>query len=163
MPLAGSSQLPARTLGTPAPVQRSRGAGELKERFCMPLFYFILKGCGESVPDREGSEFPDNATAHSYANTVARELMRNREPATRFWRLQVCDDDLRPVSEVHFATIDDALCHFSPEHQNTIQRMSRTIGTLSDAICDVRATLSQIQLTIARANDSLLTSPLTSD
>src|SRR5262245_6466155 len=103
MPLAGSPQLPAldlRNSGAGANVQLVQA--ELKERFCMPLFYFILKGRGEPVPDREGSEFPNKDIAHSYANTVARELMRNQEPSTRFWRLQVCDDNLRPVSEVHF-------------------------------------------------------------
>ena len=126
----------------------------------MPLFYFVLKDGGEPVPDREGNEFPDKAAAYLCANTVARELMRNREAATRFWRLQVCDDDLRPVSEVPFATIDDSTCHLSDENRSTIQRTCRNIGLLSDTIYEVRATLRQIKATIARADEIILNSPL---
>ena len=129
----------------------------------MSTYHFHLVQPSGLTPDRDGTELADETAAREHATAVARELMRNREPATRCWRLQVCDDDLCPVSEVHFATIDDSLCHLLPEHKDTIQRMSRTVGTLSDAICDVRATLSQIQLTIARANDSLQSSPLRSD
>jgi len=126
----------------------------------MSLFYFILKDGGEPVPDREGNEFPDKGAAYLYANTVAHELMRNREATTRFWRLEVRDDDLRPVSEVPFATIDDSICHLSPEYRRAIQKTCRNLGMLSDAIYEVRATLRQIKTTIARADEVMLSSPL---
>ena len=71
----------------------------------MPLFYFILKAGTHTYPDSEGQEFSDVATARAHAHAVAQELMRNRENETGDWRIQVCDDDLKPCYECLFADV----------------------------------------------------------
>jgi len=62
----------------------------------MQFFYFLLKVGYETYPDVEGQELPDEVAAYDHAVAVAGELMRNRENQARLWRIQVCDDYLRP-------------------------------------------------------------------
>jgi len=126
----------------------------------MPLFYFVLKDGLSALPDRDGVELPNARAAHSHANVIARELMRNRESKTRAWRLQVCDGDLQPVLELFFAQLDDSLSHLPPESRQAIQDVCRSIGSLCDSINDVRSTLEQIRTTITRTNQLMLNSPI---
>lgn|SRR5262249_28937087 len=126
----------------------------------MPLFYFILKNGLNAVPDREGVELPNETAANSHADTIARELMRNQETKTRAWRLEVCNEDLRPIFELSFAQVDGSLSHLPAESRQAIQNVCRSIGSLADSINDVRTTLAQIEATIGRANELIEHSPL---
>jgi hypothetical protein len=64
------------------------------------LFYFVLKTPRQTIPDTEGQELVDEGAARLHAVAVAQQLMRNREVDARAWRVQVCDDYLRPLFEV---------------------------------------------------------------
>lgn len=119
----------------------------------MPLYYFILKNGEEVVPDREGLECADLAAAHAHASAVARELMRNRELRSRPWRLEVRDEDLQPCFEILFADVDDTMAHLPAEYRESIARTSRLTASLHDAVNTVRATLSGVQETLARADE----------
>jgi hypothetical protein len=121
----------------------------------MPLFYFVLKAGRENVPDREGLEFPDQETAHAHALIVARELMRNREPKTRTWRIAVRDHDLQPCSEVLFATIDETIAHLRPSHRQSVEALSNSTATLFDAVDQVQNTLFNVRDTLARADEMM--------
>ena len=72
----------------------------------MALFYFILKVGQESFPDPIGEDFNDVVEARAHARAVAGELMRNQEGDIGHWRVQVCDDYLRPCYECLFAEVD---------------------------------------------------------
>ena len=121
----------------------------------MPLFYFLLRAGRDSVPDREGIEFPDQETAHAHALEVARELMRNREIKTRAWRIAVRDEDLRPCSEVLFATADDSIAHLQPPYRHSIESLSNSTANLFDVVDQVQMTLSNVRETLARADEMM--------
>ena len=86
----------------------------------MQLFYFILKTGKQTIPDSDGQELLDEVAARRHAMAVARQLMQQRETATRGWRIEVCDDYLNPLFEVFFAEIDEALELFPPHVQVSI-------------------------------------------
>jgi len=75
----------------------------------MQLYYFILKAGLQIVPDTDGQEMADEVAARQHAITVARQLMQHREADTRSWRIQVCDDYLRPLFDVQFVEADEAI------------------------------------------------------
>ena len=118
----------------------------------MPLFYFILRAGRDSVPDREGIEFPDQKAAHAHAVEVAHDLMRNREIKTRAWRIGVRDEDLRPCSEVLFATADDSMAHLRPPYRYTVEALYNSTANLFDVVDQVQMTLSNVRETLARAD-----------
>src|SRR5262245_47036033 len=60
----------------------------------MPLYHFVLKTRHDHIPDRDGSEWPNEAAAHEEAVLVAHDLMRNQGVKTHAWRIEVCDEDL---------------------------------------------------------------------
>lgn len=78
----------------------------------MQLYYFVLKAGRQTIPDCEGQEFADDDAARLHAEAVAQQLMRNREVNTRGWRIQVCDDYLRPKFDVFFVEADETLKSF---------------------------------------------------
>jgi hypothetical protein len=118
----------------------------------MATFYFLLKCGRQTMADKEGVELPDEAAARAHAVAVGRELMRNREVDTRLWRLQVCDDYLRPKFDVLFGEIDQTLSGLPPNLRGSIEAVCRTAGALNDAILQVQSTLVEVRSTLARAD-----------
>jgi hypothetical protein len=57
----------------------------------MPIFFFNLKTAVATIRDPDGMDLRDELSAREHARTVACELMRNREPLTRSWQLDVRD------------------------------------------------------------------------
>jgi hypothetical protein len=119
----------------------------------MPLFYFTLKDGFNSIPDCEGEEFADEASARVHATAVARELMRNRTVQARTWRLQVSDDYLQPCFELLFASIDDSLAHLAVESRKSIETACRNTASLKDTIIDIQLSLLQVRGSLNRFND----------
>jgi len=118
----------------------------------MPLYYFILKDGRQIIPDRDGEEFADRGAARDHAVAVARELMRNGSLHARSWRLQVCDEYLRPCCELLFASIDESLSHLPFEYRNSIEHACRNTALLHDSIADVQKSLLQVTETLIRAD-----------
>lgn len=118
----------------------------------MPTYYFNLKDAQGIHVDPEGTDLSDEAEAMEYARGVAQELMQSRESSTRAWRLQVCDADRNVVLELLFATVDHTVQQLSPILRQTVELVSARTAVLSDAICDVRASLHQLRGTLARDN-----------
>ncbi len=69
----------------------------------MMVFYFNARTGNESFLDADGVELPDAVAAIAHAVEVARELLKADERNKRSWRLDVLDNDGRPVSTVPFA------------------------------------------------------------
>jgi hypothetical protein len=74
----------------------------------MPIFFFNLKTAVATIRDPDGMDLRDELSAREHARTVACELMRNREPLTRSWRLDVRDGAGRQCFDLLFATVDEA-------------------------------------------------------
>jgi hypothetical protein len=73
----------------------------------MPIYFFDLTTPEGTIRDN-GMELRDELSAREHARTVACELMRNREPLTRSWRLDVRDSAGRQCFDLLFATVDEA-------------------------------------------------------
>src|SRR5262249_61650200 len=71
----------------------------------MPRFYFNLHDGYGVRPDLDGTVLPNLDAALEYGVAVARELMRNREPRVRFWKLDVCNAAGGVVAEIGFAPV----------------------------------------------------------
>jgi hypothetical protein len=115
----------------------------------VPLYHFVLKTKDSHIPDPDGGEWPNDFAAHEEAALVAQDLMRNEEIKRGSWRIEVCDEDLRPCSEVLFAEIDKTI---SPELRQPHILASRRMAALSDAVLALRKTLGEISETIGQAN-----------
>jgi hypothetical protein len=123
----------------------------------MPLFYFILNAGRHIFPDKKGEEFPDEAGARAYAQTVARELMRNREARTSHWRVEVCDDYLKPCYECLFADVDKKLEAFGEKARLSVTAVARTTAFMNDALRNIDAGMAELRQTVDRI-DSILSS-----
>jgi|SRR6185437_5365188 len=118
----------------------------------MPMYYFNLKDAQGIYVDPEGTELSGDAEALEHARQVATELMQRRESKTRSWRLQACDEDRNVVFELLFATVDHTIHHLPPALRQTVETVSARTAGLSDAICDVRASIYQLKGTLAKSN-----------
>jgi len=119
----------------------------------MPRYYFNIKKREETLPDRYGTDLPDEAAARDHARRVVVELMRNGHAGIRGWRLAVTDEDRRQCFELLFVSYDDSLSHLMPELRSSVETVHRKHASLTDAIVDMRMTLLQVKSTLARAND----------
>ena len=123
----------------------------------MPLFYFILKAGRHAYPDSEGQEFANEASARTHAQTVARELMRNRETRTGHWRIQVCDDYLQPRYECLFADIDDTLDRFDSDSRASAKAVARTTAAIGDSLRQIDTAMADLRQMIGQI-DSIMSS-----
>jgi hypothetical protein len=117
----------------------------------MPIYYFNLKTQEGRVPDPDGIELFDDARAREYAGQVALELMHQRELKTRFWRMEVCNSDRRPVGELLFASIDPSVAHLSRTCRITVEQASARTAGLIDAILDTRRSYHELKATLSRS------------
>jgi len=108
------------------------------------------------IPDRDGSEWPNDAAAQEEATLVAQDLMRNQEAKRGSWRIEVRDQDLLPRSEILFAEIDETIAHLPPEMREPHILASRRIAAFSDAMLAVRKTLAEVMETLSQA-DAVMT------
>jgi hypothetical protein len=118
----------------------------------VPLYHFVLKTRDSLIPDRDGSEWPNEAAAREEAVHVAHDLMRNQGVKTHAWRIEVCDEDLRPCSELLFAEVDETNSHWPPELREPHIITSRRMAALSDAVLTLRGTLVEVSETLSHAD-----------
>ena len=118
----------------------------------MPLYHFVLKTNHDHIPDRDGSNWPNEAAAHEEAALVAHDLMRNQKVKRHAWRIEVCDEDLRHCSELLFVELDETLAHLPPELRDPYIVTSRRMAALSDAVLAIRGTLAKVSETLSHAD-----------
>lgn len=121
----------------------------------MPLYYFRLCDNKGQYADPDGTFLSDEAAAKAHARRVAKELMHRCELKTRHWKLVVCDGDGEVLFDVPFAAEDQTLDHLGPELRHSVERLSRSMGSLADVIFDCRATVLQSRALLARADGKL--------
>jgi uncharacterized protein DUF6894 len=114
----------------------------------MPRYFFDLAQSGV-VRDPEGTDFPNEQVAQAHAETVARELMQHRQETTRYWRLDVRDEDGRRCFELLFVSVDDSIEHLTPELRNTLEEFHARSASLFETMRTVRSSLLQVQRTMA--------------
>jgi hypothetical protein len=116
------------------------------------LYYFVLKTAKHTLPDVEGEEFNDQVAARNHAIAVAQELMHNREIDTRLWRIEIRDEYLQLSSEVFFSSIDPTIGHLPAHMRESFELIARKSAGLADAMGAIRATMVDVQDTLARAD-----------
>lgn len=117
----------------------------------MQTYYFNLKDGSKVIPDPDGTAFADDEAARQHGVLVAREAMRNNEPETRKWRIQVCDASRQPLFEVLFATVDETIDHLPHALRSQVEKLPWQLASLGDAVSDVRMSILQVRTTLARA------------
>ena len=118
----------------------------------MPRYFFNLKDRRGVTRDMEGMELPDESSARGHACDVARELMKNRERQTGWWRIATCDMQGVLCFELLFASVDPSLSHLPPETRASVEDVCQKTASLNDTINQVRRTLSQVRGTMARSD-----------
>jgi hypothetical protein len=99
----------------------------------MPRYTFDLRDGSSGTRDETGIELPDRDHALRYAHSVARELMSGRELQTRFWCLDVYEDNTTRVFGISFATVDQTLDHLAPELRTMMERICERRRALCEA------------------------------
>jgi hypothetical protein len=127
-------------------------SGQVTGAIPMQTYYFNLKDGWKVIPDPEGTACVGDDAAREHAVLVAREAMRNNEPETRKWRIQVCDAGRAPLFEVLFASVDESMDHLPPNIRSSVEKLSRQLASLGDAVSDVRMSMLQLRTTLARAD-----------
>lgn len=117
----------------------------------MPRFFFDLNHGGILLRDEDGTELPDDLAAHTHADGVARELLRNNERRARNWRLQIRDSTGAHCFDLFFSSLDGSLAHLTPELRSSIEAICRSTAHLSDTISSVQTTLEDVRETLASA------------
>jgi len=115
----------------------------------MPTYTFELKDGSSGIYDGIGIHLPERGHALQYAHDVARELMSCREVQTRFWRLDVYEDNATRVFEIPFATIDPTLDHLVPELRTTMERLCERRRALAEATYAALVTMRESRALVA--------------
>jgi hypothetical protein len=88
----------------------------------MPRYFFHLRDGTEGIRDAEGVDLPDEIAGRAYARSLASELMKNREPQTRHWLLDVTEEIGQVAFQLPFATVDQTLDHLTAATRNWIEQ-----------------------------------------
>ena len=94
---------------------------------------------------------PNLDAAHEYGVAVARELMRNREPRVRFWKLDVCNAAGEFLAKIDFAQIDHTLDHLPAEARASLIRFCEAMCYVTETIAECRMTVLQSRALMALA------------
>jgi hypothetical protein len=117
----------------------------------MPRYHFNLHDGHGVRPDLDGTVLPHVEAAHEYGVAVASELMRNREPRSRFWMLDVCDAAGEVLFEIDFAQVDHTLDHLPAEVRESLIHFSETMRSVAETIAACRMTVLQSRALMALA------------
>lgn len=121
----------------------------------MPNYTFEIKdGCG-GIEDGAAVTLADGTQVLQYAQEVAHELMRSREPQTRSWRLDVYDEDGDRVIELPFASVDPTLDHLRPEVRAMVEKYSDRRRSVEEMIFAARNTVRESRALVARSRGKL--------
>lgn len=116
----------------------------------MPMYYFNLKTHKGINLDPDGVELINDVKAREYGQEVAQELAQRCEAKTRFWRIEVCDVNRRPIAEVLFADIDPTIAAMPPAFRGAVEQVSASAAALIDTIFDTRNACRALRATFSR-------------
>ena len=115
----------------------------------MPTYTFELRDGSSGIYDEIGIRLPDRERALQYAHDVVRELMSCQEMQTRFWRLDVYEDDATRVFEIPFATVDQTLDHLTPELRMMMERLCERCRALTEVTHAAHTTMRESRALVA--------------
>jgi hypothetical protein len=117
----------------------------------MRRYYFHLKDGCRGYADRSGVRLPSDEAAREHAQSVATELMKNREGKARHWRIAVRNKHGKTLFEVPFIGLDGTLSHLSPPLKKAMEELSQRCYALREAIADARAIQLQARALLAKS------------
>lgn len=117
----------------------------------MPRYTFKLCDDGGGVEDNSGVSLPNAEIAYRYACDVASELMSRRELRTRHWQLDVYEGDGKKVFEIPFVAVDPTLDHLRTEQRELVERSSRLIRSVKDAVYAAGLSKREAKSLVARS------------
>jgi hypothetical protein len=117
----------------------------------MPTYTFDLKDGEAGIEDDTGVSLPDREHALHYAQDVARELMSSREVQTRYWRLDVYDDNRECIFAIPFTSVDRTLDHLRPEWRTMMEKLCDHHRSLREAIHAACVTVRESRALLARS------------
>lgn len=114
-------------------------------------YFFVLRDGegGASILPEESLQ--DDHCAVCIGITVAKELMRNREIATRHWRLEIRSDAGDLVQEIRFSEIDETVQHLTPDLQASLRTLCDKKLEIQEVMYDARMTLQEARILVARS------------
>lgn len=117
----------------------------------MPKYTFELRDGSDGIGDGSGVDLPDRGCAFEFAQGIARELMSGREAQTRFWRLDVYENDRERVFEIPFVSLDHTLDYCDPQWRALITESCERFRSLKEAEHAARRTISEARALVARS------------
>jgi hypothetical protein len=118
----------------------------------MPRYHFHLHDGHGVRSDLDGTLLPDAEAARDHGAMVAHELMRNREPCTRYWKLDVCDPGGELLFDLEFARLDNTLDHLPPALRESVIRVGDRLRSVAETIDNCRMTVLQSKALMAHAD-----------
>ncbi|MGB8632956.1 MAG: hypothetical protein WCD69_26870 [Xanthobacteraceae bacterium] len=117
----------------------------------MPTYTFkLLDGCG-GAEDATGITLSGHNDAIGYGRDIVHELMKNREPQTRSWRLDIYEEGDGPIRGIPFASVDPTLDHLRSEARATVEAISERKRSLSEVFHAVNITITESCALVARS------------
>jgi len=111
----------------------------------MSAKYFFDANDGRRwLRDLEGARLDGNAAAQDHALAVIREVMRNNEAHTRYWRLRVRDADQTVTEEIAFASVEENASKELKRVAGAISNFAVTVQESEHLIRQLRATMAQM-------------------
>jgi len=116
----------------------------------MRYFFDLTDGDG-GYTDRLGVDLLDNAAAERHGQSVASDLIRNREKTARHWGIQVRDEGGLTIAVIRLLSHDDTLKHLSDRSRRTMEEISRRRYALSQVMDAARITRRKSLSLVARS------------
>jgi hypothetical protein len=117
----------------------------------MPNYTFELRDGSDGIGDGIGIDLPDRDRAYEYAREVVRELMGQREAQTRFWCLDVYENDRERIFQIPFASVDETLNHCTPQWRALIADACGRLRAAKEVHHAARQTVRESRALVARS------------
>lgn len=117
----------------------------------MPNYTFELRNGAGGAADTGGVRLANRRQALRYAHSVIHELMHGRERETRFWRLDVVEDNSKRIFEIPFESVDETLGHLPAAMRQVIARDCARRRSFSEAMHELMLTVRESRALVARA------------
>ena len=88
--------------------------------------------------DDFGVELANDGAAYNHGKVVGAELTRNRERATRHWRIEIQNEERHTLFEAAFVEIDRTLDRLPTWTREGIQKSTAQRWALGEILADVR-------------------------
>ena len=117
----------------------------------MQRYYFHLRDGARGYTDSVGVDLAHDGAAADHARCVAAELVKNREPLVRHWRIEVYNDEAEPIFSTRLLAVDRTLDHVRPPAKALLEKLMDRREALREAIATAQATLRKSRALVSRS------------